>query len=91
MNLVDAIVQIERQKEKKEIELKREIESYNKALNLLRGMNDVCERCYGRGNILRSRACAEDDRPDPNDTRDYIKCPMCHGTGKAVKNEVSTH
>ena len=50
-------------------------------------LNDVCEACEGKGKVLRHRVCAEDDRPDPNDPRDYLVCPLCKGTGKANYDE----
>lgn len=40
-----------------------------------------CPKCGGTGLVLRSRSCAEDDPPDPNDPADYEACCMCDGAG----------
>lgn len=40
-----------------------------------------CPNCHGTGKVLRSRSCAEDDPPDPNDPTDYETCDYCHGLG----------
>lgn len=67
---------------------------YNKKINhiqivqeKLREINQACEYCNGTGRVLRNRSCAEDDRPDPNDLSDYIKCRGCNGTGLAHQNK----
>lgn len=63
---------------------RRELEN---GLKALRRINTVCEYCGGDKKILRSRACAEDDRPDPNDPSDWKKCPCCGGSGRAKYKE----
>lgn len=83
VNLVPAIHQIELQILEMEHEYKIKIKPYQDSLKALRKINTACEKCEGRGRILRSRACAEDDAPDPNDPSDYIRCDVCNGTGKA--------
>jgi len=83
MNLVPAIRQIEEQISEIEWEYKAKAKPYHDSLQALRKLNTACEKCEGKGKVLRSRACAEDDRPDPNDPRDYIKCDACGGTGIA--------
>jgi len=83
MNLVPAINEMESAISKTKHEYDDKIKELKDGLVALRKLNTVCEKCGGEGKYLRSRACAEDDRPDPNDPRDYIKCSDCHGTGKA--------
>ena len=82
MNLVPAIKQIERQLSEMDAEHERQRAPYVDSLAKLREINDTCEYCFGKGKVLRSRACAEDD-VDPDCPQDYIKCIHCNGTGKA--------
>lgn len=86
MNLVPAIKSIEAEISKMKYEFEKKIEPYHSSLKELRRINEACERCNGEGKILRSRSCAEDDPPDPNDPRDYNTCPVCKGTGKAMQD-----
>ena len=83
MNLVPAIRQIEEQISEIEREYKVKAKPYHDSLQALRKLNTACEKCAGKGKVLRRRACAEDDAPDPKDPRDYIKCDACGGTGIA--------
>lgn len=83
LNLVPAIIEIEAQIRKIEAEYNKKLQPYKNSLEQLRKINTACERCKGIGKVLRSRACAEDDPPDPNDPRDWNKCDVCHGTGLA--------
>lgn len=83
-NLVSALKELKAEKKKIENEYKAKIQGYNIAIKALEQLNDTCERCEGVGKVLRPRACAEDDRPDPADPKDYIPCPECHGTGKVT-------
>lgn len=46
----------------------------------------LCPACHGAGKILRSRACAEDDPPDPDDPNDYEPCRLCQGLGFVEKD-----
>lgn len=46
----------------------------------------LCPVCHGAGKVLRSRACAEDDPPDPDDPTDYEPCVLCQGLG-FVRND----
>lgn len=85
VNLVPAIKEIEKLIEGKKKEYQKEIEPYVNSLKLLRQINTACEFCNGAGKILRSRSCAEDDRPDPNNSSDYNPCPICNGTGNQPK------
>ena len=55
-------------------------------LHSLEEKNHLCLVCKGEGRVLRFRSCAEDDRPDPNDPRDYVVCSRCHGSGREPKN-----
>ncbi len=81
LNLVPAIKAIQTQIQEITTEYNKQVAPYKESLKQLRAINTACERCCGKGKILRSRTCAEDDRPDPNDPRDYITCPSCGGTG----------
>ena len=83
LNLVPAIIKIESQMKKIEREYRLKLEPYEKSLVELRKINTACEMCGGTGKVLHTRACAEDDRPDPNDPRDYNVCERCMGTGLA--------
>lgn len=90
MNLVPAIRQIEEQISEIEREYKIKAKPYHDSLKALRKLNTACEKCAGKGKVLRRRACAEDDAPDPKNPRDYIKCDACGGTGKANYDEETT-
>lgn len=85
VNLVEAIHTVEEQISNMESEFERKIAPYRNGLEALRKMNTVCTKCGGLGKRLRSRACAGDDAPDPNDPSDYIRCDRCHGSGKEPK------
>lgn len=85
LNLVPAIREVEAQIRQMEYDFNSKVKPYKESLVALRKINEACERCNGVGKILRCRACAEDDRPDPNDPRDYNTCDVCHGTGLAPK------
>lgn len=81
LNLVPAIRSIEAQIREITAKYHAEIAPYESSLKELRKINRACEKCCGKGKVLRQRICAEDDRPDPNDPRDWIKCNECDGTG----------
>ena len=83
LNLVPAIKEVEAQIRKIKAEYSKKLQPYEDSLEHLRKINTACERCNGVGKVLRPRACAEDDPPDPNDPRDWNKCDECHGTGFA--------
>ena len=83
LNLVPAIREVEAQIHRLTVEFEEKIKPYNDSLAALKKANTACERCEGTGKVLRSRACAEDDRPDPDDPKDWNTCPVCHGTGYA--------
>lgn len=87
LNLVPAIREIEAQISAIEAEFSTKLKPYKESLSALRKINQACEKCCGEGRVLRSRACAEDDRPDPNDPGDYNICSVCHGTGLSHPNE----
>lgn len=78
LNLVPAIKSIEKGLN----ELNKKIQPYLDSLEKLREINQACEYCNGTGRVLRNRSCAEDDRPDPNDLSDYIKCRGWTGASK---------
>ena len=83
MNLVPAIKAIQAEMDKLLKEYRETVKPYEDSLTQLRKLNTACENCGGSGKVLRHRACAEDDRPDPNDPKDYVKCQLCGGTGEA--------
>ncbi len=87
LNLVPAIKAIQEQIEEITDEYTKKLAPYNESLEQLRAINTACERCCGKGKILRSRVCAEDDRPDPDNPNDWIQCPDCYGTGRSKKEE----
>ena len=81
LNLLEAIHTLEKQRDHEIEEHKERLRNINTAIDAVRKANEVCWFCGGAGWRLRARVCAEDDRPDPNDPRDRIKCQACHGTG----------
>lgn len=85
LNLVPAIHALEVEISEIDAEYRKKVDPYKRSLAELRKLNQACERCNGTGKILRSRACAEDDAPDPDDPTDYITCPECWGSGKSKK------
>lgn len=87
LNLVPAIREVEAQIRNMEVSFQAKLKPYQESLIALRKINKACENCEGFGKILRSRSCAEDDRPDPDDLRDWNTCPVCHGTGYATLNK----
>lgn len=82
LNLVSAIRTIEEEIRKLTYEFQQKVDPYEKSLKHLKELNTACLKCGGTGKILRSRACAEDDRPDPDDPRDWHQCPACRGSGR---------
>lgn len=82
LNMAPAINEVEAQIREMEHDFEAKIKPYRENLKALRKINEACENCCGKGKVLRSRACAEDDRPDPNDPRDYNTCPICFGSGR---------
>lgn len=88
LNLVPAIKILEEEIRKLGYEFDKQIQPYRDSLSQLRKINQACERCNGTGKVLRSRACAEDDRPNPNDPMDWNKCPICGGSGLSATKKV---
>lgn len=86
LNLVPAIKEIEQQIRDMEYKHKQTIQPYLDSLSALREINQVCENCNGDGMVLRPRACAEDDAPDPSRLEDYIVCSVCNGSGRSQKD-----
>lgn len=82
INLVPAIRTVEAQIREMECEFEKRITPFRDSLVALRKINTACEDCAGSGKVLRTRTCAEDDRPDPNDPKDWYKCSYCNGSGK---------
>lgn len=82
MNLVEQIHEIEEKIESEKYRHEAAIKELKSDLATLRKLNTVCEKCNGKGKYLRSRTCAEDYRPDPDDPTDYIDCLECGGAGK---------
>lgn len=88
INLVPAIKALEEQINEIRSEYLETVRPYEDSLRELRKLNTACERCNGTGKLLRRRACAEDDRPDPNNPADYVRCMRCGGTGIAMDGEM---
>lgn len=82
MNLLPAIRETKRQIAEIKNEAERKVYDLDNGLKALRKLNTYCDECDGEGKVLRKRACAEDDRPDPTDPRDFLKCNFCNGTGR---------
>lgn len=81
INLLEAINTLEGEKKAILDEAAKKAAALDQAIHTLRVTNEACWFCGGKGKILRQRACAEDDRPDPNDPRDWNPCRACKGTG----------
>lgn len=86
LNFVPAIREVERQIQIIQKEFDDKIRPYEESLKILRELNQACEQCNGKGRILRSRSCAEDDRPNPDDPSDWHTCPVCKGSGQSHGN-----
>lgn len=87
INLTPAIKELEREIRDRQHRFEEQIRPYKDSLKQLKELNEACEYCLGAGSILRARACAEDDRPDPNDPQDYRTCPYCNGSGRKEDGE----
>lgn len=81
LNLLEAIKSLERQRNEAVAEHEKRLKNLDAAITAVRMANEVCWFCNGKGWKPRTRACAEDDRIDPNDPFDRIPCAACHGTG----------
>lgn len=79
-NLVAALKELRKEKADLEAEYKSKLIGIDTAILAVQRINTTCEKCEGKGKILRT----EDDRPDPNDPSDWITCPDCHGSGHAI-------
>ena len=86
LNLVESIIAVNKVAGEKRAAFNREIAKYDNAVSILKSLNEACIACNGKGRILRTRVCAEDDRPDPNNPLDWRKCPACGGTGYEKKD-----
>lgn len=86
LNMLDAMATIREKQEILKKAYQKQMDEYEAAYAVLFDMNEACEYCRGEGKTLRSRACAEDDRPDPKDPNDWNVCSHCHGTGLRKKN-----
>lgn len=58
-----------------------QITELKRILLSLKSNNEVCEQCKGKGKILRSRVCVEDDSVDLNDPNNWETRDMCRGSG----------
>lgn len=83
-NLVQPLSELRKERAKVKADLEAKLKGYDIAIAALEALNDTCEKCGGSGKVLRSRACAEDDRPDPNNPNDWVTCAVCGGTGKVA-------
>lgn len=88
LNLVESMNEIKRRRDVYAKEAEDKLKAFDETYKILFDMNEACPNCNGLGKKLRSRACAEDDAPDPNDPRDWNACPWCGGTGRAKKEEL---
>ena len=81
INLLEAIHTLEDEKRKILREAEEKCKALDQSIHTLRLTNEACWFCGGKGKLLRKRACAEDDRPNPDDPRDWNICNACKGTG----------
>lgn len=84
LNLISSIHELENKKQKIIEQCRQDVEEIDKAIEIVKKMNEACLDCRGKGWRLREMACAEDDRPNPEDPNDRIKCRSCNGTGFRV-------
>lgn len=87
LNLIEAMDEINNRRSEVSKEYEMKLKAFDEAYKVLADMNEACIVCKGKGKILRIRACAEDDRPDPDNPRDWNTCSMCHGTGRVQHKE----
>lgn len=85
LNLLPAMREIDKKRDAAQREFDIKMGSLNEAYKVLFDLNEACPHCDGKGKKLRQRACAEDDRPNPNDPTDWETCQHCRGTGKIIK------
>lgn len=81
INLIPAIEALKEERRKKVEEFEKQMAVMDAAISAVGKANQACTFCNGKGWRLRSRVCAEDDRPDPDDPRDRVTCKACRGTG----------
>lgn len=75
LNFVSTIKELEQEKRTKEWEHKQNMEELTIAIEKLRELNTVCERCEGaKGSFYRMIAEAD---------KEWHKCVVCNGTGKS--------
>lgn len=86
LNLIEALETIKQKRRKVFEERDKELAELDAAYNVLFDLNEACLECRGKGKKLRTRSCAEDDRPNSNNESDWIQCPVCKGTGR-VKHD----
>lgn len=82
INLLDAMDTIQQKKLLLKRETEEKIKAFDEAYLVLWNINEACPHCKGKGKKLRSRSCAEDYRPDPNDPSDWETCKLCGGSGR---------
>ena len=87
LNMLPAMKELDKKREALTIAYQKQMDAYNAAYKVLFDLNEACPHCDGAGKKLRSRACAEDDRPDPNDPNDWETCIHCGGSGRARKEQ----
>lgn len=81
LNLLPAMRDLDQQIRDLKTKYERDLADLQHAREVVGKLNETCPFCDGRGWNLRKRACAEDDRPDPDDPRDRVPCSACHSTG----------
>lgn len=88
VNMLDAMDAVQKEITRRQDEFAEEMAGLTSALKVLRNLNEACPRCRGAGWKLRERACAEDDRPNPDDPADRIRCGECGGSGKIKRGSM---
>ena len=92
-NLVAALKELRKEKADLEAEYKSKLIGIDTAILAVQRINTVCEKCEGKGKILRTRACAEDDRPiqmipvigSPAPTVMVLAMPLLNGKENSPK------
>lgn len=81
INLIPTLRTLKAQRDERAIEFDRQLAALDAVIIAIGKVNEACTECDGKGWRLRPRACAEDDRSDPNDPDDRIPCEACNCTG----------
>lgn len=84
LNLVDAIVKLNKEIGQERIEFNRKIDKMEAVVEYLKEINEACIACNGKGEVFGGSLCTANIF-ERNDPRNWITCPACGGTGLEKK------